>query len=167
MGQNYHLFPHTSQPWECWAESCLEGDDLPYHWAFTPSKLLFYCVPTSPFFPVKSGLRKSLCWKTLHLPAKVLPIPKCSRGVMWLPEFLRGRRQQVPFKQFSQECLEAESVLLAAQQERNTSNPSKKLNFSLSQNNLENVGQESCVLCFFCSLNPTACYSQYFCYSSC
>lgn len=51
----------------------------------------------------------------------------------------------MPFKRFSQDYLEAESVFLAAQEGRNTSNtnPSKKLNFSPSQSNVDNVGQES------------------------
>jgi len=136
---------------------------------FQDTVLLCVCPhPPPPHFPpVKPALCKPICLNPCACLA--LLIPECSRRAMQLPEFLHGRPRQVRFKQFLQECLEAESVLLAAQERRNTSNidPSKKSNFSPSQSNLDNVGQESYVLYFLCSLNPTACYSQYFCYSSC
>lgn len=39
----------TSQSQERWAKGCPGGGGLPYCWAFTTSKLLFYCVPHLPF----------------------------------------------------------------------------------------------------------------------
>lgn len=123
--------------------------------------------PISPFPPVESCLCRPVCLNPGTFLVRLL-IFGCSWRVMYLPEFLHGRPQQVPFKQFSEECWEAESVLLAAQERRNTSNTNlfKKLHFLPSQSSLADVGQESDVLYYICSLYPTARYSQYFCYHS-
>lgn len=75
--------------------------------------------PTSPFPPVESCLCGPPCLNPFLVR---LPVLECSWRVMYLPEFLHRKLQHVPFKQFSQECWEAESVLLAAQERRNTSN---------------------------------------------
>lgn len=74
---------------------------------------------TSPFPPVESCLCRPPC---LNLFLVRLLVLECSWRVMHLPEFLHGKLQHVPFKQFSQECWEAESVLLAAQERRNPTN---------------------------------------------
>lgn len=73
--------------------------------------------PTSPFPPVEPCLCRPLCLNPFLVRLLVLG---CSWWVLYLPGFLHGRLQHAPFKQSSQECWEAEPVLLQFLQREGT-----------------------------------------------